>query len=270
MLPQYEFLGSAYYKTESEDIILSLDSINSQYYKPKSTVLILDGPVKPQVEILIKRYEKVMNLKMIRLKKNVGLGLALREGLKSCTSTYVLRFDIGDFNEPQRALKQIKYIHNGSYDIISSFVYEFHESKDFPKRIKKVPLKYKNIVKSIFIRCPFNHPSVCFKREAIINLKGGYRNCLYYEDYDLWIRAVFKKLKLSNMPDLLVGMQVTNQIEARRGLKLVICEAKLLKTFREESLIAMICFIPFLLFRSLLRLLPSCFLRKFYYWFLRA
>ena len=270
MLPSYQFLGSAYFRTTKEELKVSLDSINSQIYKASGTILVLDGEIKNELEELINQYKKSMHIKIIRIKNNIGLGLALRKGLEFCTKKYVLRFDTDDYNLPNRSLKQIEYIEKGGYDIISSWIYEFEENKDQIKRIKKVPLDHLNISKSIYFRNPMNHPSICFKRKSIINLDGGYRNCLYYEDYDLWIRALFGNLKFANMNDLLVGMKVTNQIESRKGLKLVFCELRLLKTFNEKSLIHMIKFLPFYFIRSLTRLLPNLFLKKFYYYFLRT
>ena len=46
MLPGYEFLGSAYFKTTKKELITSLESINLQLYKASATILVLDGEVK--------------------------------------------------------------------------------------------------------------------------------------------------------------------------------------------------------------------------------
>tara|TARA_Y100001968_G_C19287000_1_gene682202 strand:+ start:97 stop:930 length:834 start_codon:yes stop_codon:yes gene_type:complete len=270
MLPGYEFLGSAYFKTSKKELIKSLESINLQLYKASATILVLDGEVKNSLEETISEYQKIMNLKIIRLKRNLGLGLALREGLKYCTQKYILRFDTDDYNEPNRSLKQIEYIHTGDYDIISSWVYEYKDGKENYNRIKKIPLTKEKIKSSIYYRNPFNHPSVCFKLQAILSLQGGYRDVHFYEDYDLWIRAVFNDLKLANMEDLLVGMNINNQIESRKGYKLVAAEAKLIKTFRDHSYLYMIKFLPFFLIRSLVRLMPSKVLSYIYNKFLRT
>ena len=91
-------------------------------------------------------------------------------------------------------------------------------------------------------RNPFNHPSICFKLLSIRNLEGGYRNIPYYEDYDLWIRAIYSGLNYANLKDILVGMKSENIIQRRRGFKKILFELKLFQTFWENSYLG-ICFI---------------------------
>ena len=43
-------------------------------------VLVKDGALTDGLEEVIKKYKDVLNIKEVPLEKNVGLGLALREG----------------------------------------------------------------------------------------------------------------------------------------------------------------------------------------------
>ena len=270
MLPSYQFLGSAYYKTTSKELSVALDSINAQILKPLGTILVLDGEVKKDTEEIINRYKLIMDLQIVRLQKNHGLGIALREGLKYCSAKYILRFDTDDYNIPSRSFKQIQFIEKGGFDIISSWIYEFSNNFDIPKRLRKVPLEEGNIKKTIYRRNPFNHPAICFKRKSILRLEGGYRNYPYYEDYDLWIRAVFSDLKLANMKELLVGMNASNQLESRSGYKIILYESKLINTFKQFSNFAMCKFLIYFSIRTIIRLMPLKLLEIFYYRLLRS
>jgi len=260
----YDFLGSAYFNTTYEELFLSLDSIKKQTLKPNKVVLVIDGPLSFDLKNLLFNFENILNIEILELEKNYGLGLALRKGTELCSSEYVLRFDTDDFNHPMRAAKQIKFMIDGNYDLSSSWIYEFLDSHENILNIKKLPLSKKNIRYMLPFRNPFNHPSICFKLLSIRNLEGGYRNIPYYEDYDLWIRAIYSGLNYANLKDILVGMKSENIIQRRRGFKKILCELKLFQTFWENSYLGFALFVPSFICRSLVRLLPLKFLQVFY------
>ena len=47
-----------------------------------------------------------------------------------------------------------------------------------------MPLSHKAISRTLLYRNPINHPTVGFLKKSVIQLKGGYRNFPFYEDYD--------------------------------------------------------------------------------------
>ena len=211
-----------------------------------------------------------MRIYLLELDDNFGLGIALREGLKFCESKYVLRFDTDDYNFPSRAEKQISFMNKGSFDITGSYVLEFLDNVDNIISTKKVPTSAEKIKNMIPFRNPFNHPSICFKLDSILELDGGYRHFPFYEDYDLWIRAIHSGLKCSNLDETLVAMKSNKIISRRIGLNIVLNEIRLFKTFWKYSFKDFILFIPFFLLRTSIRLLPSRLVSLFYKKFLRS
>ena len=164
----YDFLGSAYFKTSSEELNYALLSIQKQTLKPNKVVLVFDGPVKSGLFEIVDNFKVYLKIELLELDDNFGLGIALREGLKFCESKYVLRFDTDDYNFPSRAEKQISFMNKGSFDITGSYVSEFLDKIDNIISIKKVPISAEKIKKMIPYRNPFNHPSICFKLDTII------------------------------------------------------------------------------------------------------
>jgi cellulose synthase/poly-beta-1,6-N-acetylglucosamine synthase-like glycosyltransferase len=59
------------------------------------------------------------------------------------------------------------------------------------------------IRRSIFIESPLLHPSVMFHRQAILEA-GGYRNCAWAEDYDLWLRLYLQGKRFGKVPETLL------------------------------------------------------------------
>jgi len=266
----YDFLGSAYFKTSSEELNYSLISIYNQTLKPNKVVLVLDGPVKNDLLEIVESFKVYLKIDLLQLDKNYGLGIALKEGLKHCESKYVLRFDTDDYNLPSRAEKQVSFMNRGHYDISGTYVSEFIDDVNDIISIKKVPISEEKIKNMIPFRNPFNHPSVCFKLESILGLDGGYRHFPFYEDYDLWIRAIHSGLRCSNLDENLVAMKSKQIISRRIGLNMVLNEIRLFKTFWRYSFKDFILFFPSFLLRSSIRILPSIFVNFFYKKFLRS
>ena len=255
-LPDYDFLGSIYKNTKAYELAETFESIKNQTHQPKNIFLVFDGYVQKKVSELVEDYKKILPIKIIFIKKNVGLGVALKKGLLQCKSNIVLRFDTDDINLQRRAELIVRELEKGDLDIVGSNVYEFDHDPKVMVSKKKMPLTHNSIARSIVFRNPINHPSVGFLRNSILKLNGGYRHFPFYEDYDLWIRAFFSGLKFRNINQELVALRITDQRVRRRGLKIVYSELKLLFTFFNYSIIHGLIFLPSCLFRIIFALMP--------------
>ena len=263
-LPSYDFLGSVYKGTNYIELKATLDSIVIQTLSPKNVFIIIDGFISKKVHTCLEEYKNKLPLKLIKLKHNLGLGLALRAGLKKCESKIILRFDTDDINFKNRAYLQVKELVTSEADIIGSQVYEFINNPDELITTKLMPLNNRQIKRQIIFRNPINHPTVAFLRDKILALDGGYRHFPLYEDYDLWIRAIFNGLKFKNLPISLVAMKIKTQRSRRRGLSLIKKESKLIFSFFNISCILGLLFIPIFLVRSFIAILPLNIINFFY------
>ncbi len=255
-LPNYDFLGSVYHGTNAQELEESLISIESQSFKPKNIIIMIDGLIKQNVIEVLNKFVDRIPIKIIPIKKNIGLGLALRKGLKECKSKIVLRFDTDDINFSNRAYYTVKELTENNIDIVGSNIQEFNNNpKEFISK-KIMPTSHSQIKKTIFFRNPINHPTVGFIKDSILKLDGGYRHFPFYEDYDLWIRAIFSGLRFKNINKTLVAIRINSQRSRRRGVNLIIMECKLLKTFFQVSIFHSFLFFPILIFRIIFTLLP--------------
>ena len=130
--PDYDFLGSIYKNTKPNELAESLESIKEQTLQPKNIILVIDGYIEKEVNKLVNEYMKILPIKKIFLKNNIGLGLALRNGLQKCESSIVLRFDTDDVNLKYKAEFLVKELKKGVVDIVGSNAYEF---TDDPKNM---------------------------------------------------------------------------------------------------------------------------------------
>jgi glycosyltransferase involved in cell wall biosynthesis len=109
----FSVLMSVYNNEEPSYFEKALESCLNQTLLPDEIVLIKDGPLKKGLEDVIgKMCSRFPNkLKVIPLKDNVGLGEALRLGLKACSHGIIARVDSDDINMPDRfRIQLISYL----------------------------------------------------------------------------------------------------------------------------------------------------------------
>lgn len=269
----FSVLISLYIKENPVFLEQCLSSIwDQQNIKPNEIILVQDGPITEELSNVISQWSNKLNsiIKIITLKKNVGLGKALNEGLKHCTNEWVFRMDTDDICKPDRFSKQVEYIiKNPDIVIFSGQILEFNETPSDSSVVKEVPTDHDDIVKYAQKRCPFNHMTVAYKKSVIESL-GGYKHHLFMEDYNLWLRVISANYRVGNHPDILLYARVGNGMHARRkGFQYIKSEKQLLKLKKDLKLQNPLYANILFLVRSTFRLLPSSFLGKIYNIFLR-
>lgn len=234
---KYSVLMSVYYKESADSLKESMDSVFNQTIRCNEFILIEDGPLTEELDSLIEKYKKKYNsiLKIVKLEKNVGLGLALNRGINECKNELIARFDSDDISVNDRCEKQlIEFINNPELDLIGSNHIEFIDSIDNKDSYtyKNLPCSDKEIKKYARKRNPFSHSAVMYKKSKVLEA-GNYRSYYYVEDYDLWVRMIKNDCICKNINEYLSYVKVSEDLYRRRGgLKYL----KSLMKFKNEQL----------------------------------
>ncbi len=216
---KFSVLMSVYYKESPDNLIECFESLLRQTQPANEWVLVLDGPLTLELDKVIQEYvSKYPKLiKIVALEKNVGLGLALREGVCHCSHDYIARMDTDDICVNTRFEKQIEFLETHSdVDICGGQIAEFEGSVENVIAIRKVPLEDDKIKKYQRTRCAFNHVTVFFKKQAVLSA-GNYENAPLTEDDMLWARMILANKKMANLPEILVYVRVGRDMIKRRG-----------------------------------------------------
>lgn len=218
-MERFSVLMSVYFKESPASFDLSLQSnLVDQTLQPDEFILVCDGELTPDLEIIIDKYQKQFPdiLKVYR-KENGGLGKALNFGMLKCNCPIVARADSDDVSAPKRFETQMKFMEeHPEIGIISSYIDEFDSDWMIPLRIKTLPVAHEDIYRMAKVRNPLNHMAVMMRRDAVLNL-GSYHHVPFVEDYDLWVRALINGVKMANIPEVLVHARVGNGMAKRRG-----------------------------------------------------
>lgn len=219
----YKFsVAISVYKNDKADFFdRALESITDlQTVKPSEIVLIIDGPVPRETKKIITKYEsKYSMFKTIWLPQNGGLGNALRIAIENCSYDLIARMDSDDVAVPNRFEEQLKMFSNDpELDIIGGNISEFIGEESNIVAHRNVPTVHADIQKYMRTRCPFNHVTVMYRKNAV-QKAGGYVDLFWNEDYYLWIRMQLSGAKFANTGTTLVNARTGTDMYQRRGGK---------------------------------------------------
>ena len=125
--------------------------------------------------------------------------------------------DSDDIAKPDRFAKQFQYLkQHPETALLGTWITEFSKDENKPDTLTELPCTHQGILKYAKKRNPFRHMTMLLKKEAVIKA-GNYRDFLWFEDYDLWVRMLQKGYIAANIPEYLVSVRADEEMFARRG-----------------------------------------------------
>ena len=229
-IPFFSVAMCVYGKDNPDWFDKALCSVIDQTVQPDEIVLVVDGPIPDSIQNVIDKYSKIcaegigldnltkmITFQVVYLKENQGLGKALRKAVTTCKYEIIARMDSDDIAVRNRFELQLTYLmSHPNTDILGGQIEEFIGEITNVAGRRIVPLTDANCKAYLKKRCPFNHMSVMYKKEAVLKA-GNYRDWFYNEDYYLWVRMALDKCVFANLPEVLVQVRVGKEMYARRG-----------------------------------------------------
>lgn len=218
-MQEFSVLMSLYIKEKAEYFDQCMESMLRQTVRPTEVVIVLDGAISDELSAVLQKYiNKYPNwIRTVPLKKNMGLGLALAEGVPQCKYDLIARMDTDDIAKENRFEAQLaEFEKDPDLDICGSHIIEFEGNIKNKLSVRKVPLLHDEIVEYQKQRSAFNHMTVMYKKTAVLKA-GNYENCPLMEDDMLWIRMLISGAKCSNVDDYLVYARTGYAMIERRG-----------------------------------------------------
>ena len=195
----------------------AVESILQQSVMPQEVILVVDGPVSEDLEIVIKEYEKIPYIKVFWLPENVGHGNARRISLENCSGDFVALMDADDISLPDRFAQQVDMFQRyPEISIVGGQIAEFIGDVHNVVGYRRVRTNDSEIRADLRKRCPMNQMTVMFRKEDVL-AAGGYLDWYCNEDYYLWIRMYQKEMKFANTDSVLVNVRIGEDMYKRRG-----------------------------------------------------
>jgi glycosyltransferase involved in cell wall biosynthesis len=217
----FSVLMSIYHKEKAEYFNRAMQSIwDDQTIKPTEIVLVEDGKLTDELYEIIGTWKSKLKciLKTIPLKQNIGLALALNEGLKYCNYDFIVRMDTDDISTPQRFEKQLEFLEkNPEIDVVGTYIREIDENENIVKELVKFPLTHSELYTFFSKRDPLAHPTTIFRR-SFFDKTGNYRTDLHLaEDTLLWYDGFLSGCKFANIDYVGLNFRRTSDFYKRRA-----------------------------------------------------
>jgi glycosyltransferase involved in cell wall biosynthesis len=157
----------------------------------------------PILEEFSRQYSRVKYLQ----EKNQGICHSLNLGLDHCTTDFIARLDADDIMSEDRIRIQSTYLQLNPKIVAVGSQVSFIDSTSKIIGVSRYPENYHSIRKSLTYMNPIAHPSVMYRREAVIHV-GKYRvDYEGAEDLDLWFRLLTWG-EIVNLPDKLTAYRL--------------------------------------------------------------
>lgn len=255
---EYSVLFSLYKKEKPQHLKSAIDSMLNQTIRANQIVIVEDGPLTEELYAVLDEYEAGFPDLITRVKNptNLGLGLALANGINYCNNQLVARMDTDDISVPDRCEQQLKlFSNNAKLDMVGGNITEFIDAESNVVAKREVPVSDCEIKEYMKKRCAFNHMTVMFKKDAVLKA-GNYQDFFYNEDYFLWVRMQLGGCVFANTGTVLCNVRVGREMYKRRGgIKYFKYEKKLQKYMRKNRMIGIFTYFSNVLKRFVVQVL---------------
>lgn len=240
-------------------------AVHDQTLRPDQVVLVQDGPVSAELAARLSALVdgSPVEVTFVRLDHNRGLGPALDAGLHAARHDIVARMDADDVAMPHRFQRQVPLVRAGA-DLVGAGLLEFGDDITDIVGRRVPPSDPADIARYSRLHDPFNHPTVVYRRSAVV-AAGGYGDLPLMEDYWLFARMIANGAEVVNVAEPLVFYRVGDGAYERRGGRdLLRSELRLQRQMLREGFISQPQYWRNVMVRGGYRLVPTAIRRPFY------
>ncbi len=185
----------------------AVDSLLNQTHDDFEIIMVDDNSTDDGVEKIVERFGDDRRLKILR-SPGAGVVDAINHAATSACGKYFARMDGDDISLPERLSVQAGYLdkHPGT-GLVASLVEIFADGelgegyRLYEKWVNSI-VTADEIEMSIFTENPLPNPSVMMRREVFESL-DGYRNLAWPEDYDFFLRAYERNMRMEKIDQVL-------------------------------------------------------------------
>jgi hypothetical protein len=207
-----------------------IGSLLAQTFDDFELIVVNDGSTDRTAEIVAGFDDP--RIRLVANERNLGLAPSLNRGLALARGEFIARQDADDRSVPDRLARQVAFMDaNPDVALLGSWFTEI--AADGTRRESHpLPTSHADLSWYLWMRCPFVHSAVLWRRALVAEDVGGYDERLAYSmDYDLW-RRIAARHRVANLPESLVelrthgaSMTATYNDRAREGYRMRVANA---------------------------------------------
>ena len=211
-------LMGVYYTRKNTSLLeRSISSILKQSLSNLELLICDDGSSVQACTLLDTLAQRDVRIRLIRPGGVFTLPAKLNACLAEAKGEWIARMDDDDYSHPQRLELQIQYLESQpQFAFVGCNVNLYKENqmigvRSFPKNPE---------VKDFYFIQPFIHPTLLFRKEALLAVQGYSedKSCILCEDYDLLLRMYTKGYKGANLQESLFDYTLPSTVKGNRRM----------------------------------------------------
>lgn len=195
----------------------ALQSCLDQTFLDFEIVVVANGPAAGDVARTIREWVNDDPRVRIFTTEIRHLIFSLSLGLHYAKAPLIARMDADDLSKSDRLEKQVAFMKKHPAVVVLGSAYEVIDGEGRRQKVVLPPTSNNQIRRALLWRNPLCHPSVMFRRKAVLDV-GGYLGGLHAEDYDLWVRlSAALENQFANLEEVCLGYRSVGVGVARRS-----------------------------------------------------
>lgn len=212
-------MGVYYHRDTLKLLRRAVESILKQTYHNIEFLICDDGSTVAAMECLEQYAMNDQRIKLVRDVPNIDLASKLNACLKVAKGIYIARMDDDDYAYPIRLERQVSFLKlHPDIDFVGSNVL-LRRQPNLEIAGKRLFPKYPS-PRDFYISQPYIHPSLVFRRKALIKICGYSErpHQRFCEDYDLLLRMYGSKMQGANLQTILLDYSVPETTKGNRKM----------------------------------------------------
>lgn len=190
----------------------AIESTLNQSMRDFELLIIVDGDEGNKdgsYECALRYVSHDSRLRVILNEQNLGTSRTMNKGIELAAAPYIARLDQDDISLPERLQKQFAYLEtHPELSIVCSWEYGIDRKgrrvRNWRGRVKN----YGGFLGPLLVnKCPIWHPSIMFKKEAILEAGGYNKEYQPCEDFELTMRLAMRGYRAAIVPEYLVSQR---------------------------------------------------------------
>lgn len=198
-------------------ISTAIESILNQTFKEFEFIIIDDGSTDSTWEVISRYANKDGRVVPVKNERNLKICKSLTKGIDKARADLIARMDADDWAYPERLKYQVEFMERNPEVVILGNAIEVCDKNINPINTRKYVQTDKKIRKRILKNSPFAHPTVMYRKSAVLEA-GGYDSGLAdIEDYDLYFR-LGKLGRFANLDETLLKLRTHSASVSNRKI----------------------------------------------------
>ncbi len=200
---------------DAPHLISTIESITIQSFKDYEVIIILDRASK-EIEIYANNLALDLENFKVVFSKKPGISHALNTGIRESSGEFIARIDADDLMRKDRLALQKNFLEQHDEVVCVGSQITKINANGIPIGRSCYPGSNRQIASTLLFRNCIAHPSVMYRRSAILEVNGYRSDFDGVEDYDLWLRLSMIG-QIRNMQEPLTSYRVwDNQVTTKK------------------------------------------------------